>query len=416
MTPYLTERALRPPLIHKRPSPLLGMVVVIPCFDEDFLQLSLMSLKKCARPRCDVEVIVVVNDSEASPTRIKEKNKKTYEQAIEWSRKNSEPHLRFYILHESMLPRKHAGVGLARKIGMDEAIYRFERISNRRGIIICFDADSRCESNYFQAIEEYFLDHGKAPACGIHFEHPLSGCDFDDKTYAAITEYELHLRYYVHAQRWAGYPHAWQTIGSSMAVRSDAYQAQGGMNRRQAGEDFYFLHKFIPLGHFGEVTATKVIPSPRPSHRVPFGTGKAVGELMASKESLLTYHPDSFRDLRIFLKDEAPNLFEEKDLEALLNRLPEAVSSFLREQKFVSKLIEIQQHTSNRTTFDKRFWRWFDAFRLMKYVHFAREKFYPDLPVTEAAKWMLSELNQPESASAKEMLVKFREMDLQFSS
>ena len=35
------------------------------------------------------------------------------------------------------------GVGLARKIGMDEACYRFHKVRRSRGIIACFDADSQ---------------------------------------------------------------------------------------------------------------------------------------------------------------------------------------------------------------------------------------------------------------------------------
>ena len=38
-----------------------------------------------------------------------------------------------------------------------------------------------------------------------------------------------------------------------MAVRADAYLRQGGMNRRKAGEDFYFLNKFMVLGGYGEM-------------------------------------------------------------------------------------------------------------------------------------------------------------------
>ena len=40
-----------------------------------------------------------------------------------------------------------------------------------------------------------------------------------------------------------GYPDSIYTIGSAFAVRAEAYMKQGGMNRRQAGEDFYFLYK-----------------------------------------------------------------------------------------------------------------------------------------------------------------------------
>ena len=64
MTPYLQQRGLFPPLIQHRPSPLLGIVVVIPCHDEDFLLLSLLSLRRCERPGCDVEVIVLINHAE----------------------------------------------------------------------------------------------------------------------------------------------------------------------------------------------------------------------------------------------------------------------------------------------------------------------------------------------------------------
>ncbi|MFQ5445968.1 MAG: glycosyltransferase [Saprospiraceae bacterium] len=414
MTPYLQERALFPPLIPGKPPPLLGIVVVIPCHDEDFLLLSLISLQRCKRPGCDVEVIVLINDGEKAPPAVLAKNRQTFEQASRWAQKNNQSHLRFHILYKSGLPKKHAGVGLARKIGMDEACYRFEKAGNRNGIIVCFDADSRCEKNYLQAIEQHFARHQKVQACGIHFEHPLEGIDFDPAVYEAVAQYELHLRYYVQAQRWTGFPHAWQTIGSSMAVRCEAYQKQGGMNRRQAGEDFYFLHKFIPLGHFSEITSTKVIPSPRPSHRVPFGTGKAVGELLKSGASFPSYHPRIFEDLREFLRSD----FYEVPPPA---GLPESIRTFLEENNFEQKRDEIHRHTASREAFKKRFYRWFDAFLLMKYVHHARDKFYPSIGVDEAARWLLTTAHHwpPEAAAeagTRDMLLALRKLDLHHAS
>jgi len=372
-----------------------------------------MSLKKCARPKGDVEVIVVINQSEKTPEEIKLTNKKTYDQATVWAQQNRLSHLRFFILFMDDLPRKHAGVGLARKIGMDESCYRFEKAGNPAGVIACFDADSRCEKNYFQAIEDYFLQRPKALACGIHFEHPVSGVDFDEEIYEAIILYELHLRYYVNAQRWAGFQHAWQTIGSSMAVRCNAYQQQGGMNRRQAGEDFYFLHKFIPLGQFGEITETKVIPSPRPSHRVPFGTGKAISETIKSKGKYLTYNPKSFEDLALFLKKVWPNLYDVENITPLTRKLPESISQFLVENDFEEKVKEAKAHTANRESFEKRIGRWFDAFLLMKFVHFARDHYYPDVDVSEAALWLQGQI-APEYApddSAVKLLAFYRNWD-----
>jgi len=40
------------------------------------------------------------------------------------------------------------------------------------------------------------------------------------QVYGAIAAYELHLRYYVQALRYAGFPHAHHTVGSCLAVRA----------------------------------------------------------------------------------------------------------------------------------------------------------------------------------------------------
>ena len=92
------------------------------------------------------------------------------------------------------------------------------------------------------------------------------------------------------AQCHALFPFAFHTIGSSMAVRASSYMRQGGMNKRKAGEDFYFQQKIIPLCGFTECNSTVVYPSPRPSYRVPFGTGRAMLGYLQNGE-VLTWVP-----------------------------------------------------------------------------------------------------------------------------
>ncbi|MCC6724239.1 MAG: hypothetical protein IT258_06975 [Saprospiraceae bacterium] len=405
MTPYLTERGLYPPFIDARPSPLLGLVVVIPCHDEDFLLLTLMSLQKCERPICDVEVIVVINESEGAAIAVKQKNRNSFEQAQRWALANKQGWLRFHVLHLDDLPQRLTGIGLVRKIGMDEACYRFAKMGNQQGVIVSLDADCRCERNYFKAIHSHFIENPKATACGIHFEHPLSGPDFPDEVYHAITLHELHLRYNVLAQRWAGVPHAWLTMGSSMAVRCNAYQEKGGMNQRQAGEDFHFLQKFIPFAGFGEIKATKVIPSPRSSNRVPFGTGRAVAELLKTGGKCLSFSPRSFEDLRMFCQEALPILSEIKDMEALYSQLPASLGSFLRLNGFEKKLTEIQLNSDTKLELQQRFWRWFDGFMVMKYLHFSKENYWPDVEVMAAASWLQDKMElETKIGTAKEML------------
>jgi hypothetical protein len=270
------------------------------------------------------------------------------------------------------------------------------------GIILCFDADCTCAPNYLCAVDEHFRTRAGSPACSICFEHPLEG-EWQPEVYEAVTSYELHLRYYVQALRYAGFPHAYHTIGSSMAVRARAYMEQGGMNRRQAGEDFYFLHKLIPLGGFTELKSTTVFPSPRASDRVPFGTGRAISEW---RGAMKTYPLQAFEDLRIFLAA-VPALKSQE-----LQNVPESVQTFLSGQNFAEALDEIRRHTSSADAFVKRFYRWFDGFRAMKFVHHARDRFYGEEEVAVAAAKLLERIGvEAPSKNARELLKLYRDLE-----
>lgn len=408
MTPYLQRKTFYPPLISKAPPPDLGMVVVIPTYDEPNLINSLQTLSRCLSPTRAVEVIVVINYSEKENDEVKARNAHHYEAALRWSESFRSDWLHFHILFCPDLPAKHAGVGLARKIGMDEACFRLERIGHPDGIILGFDADSRCEPDYFQQIERYFQQHPKTQAASIHFEHPLQGGDFAPEVYQAITLYELHLRYFINAQAWAGLPYAYQTIGSSMAVRCRPYQKQGGMNRRKAGEDFYFLHKFTMLEHFGQITATQVIPSPRPSHRVPFGTGRAVGHLLDNQLLATTYAQAGFVMLRQ-LVHQVPHLYRP----GTQLQIAAPLQAFLESVQLEVRLEEMRKHTSSPNAFYKRFFRWFDAFMLMKYVHFIRDHHAANVPIKEAVSWLteVSGYSTGKNPTEKDLLQLWRNID-----
>lgn len=382
---------------------------------------SLDNLYHCDPPACAVEVIVVINSSEEDAEEVKAYNLQTLWEATQWSEKYNTDKLRFHLLHFPGLPAKHAGVGLARKIGMDEACRRLEGAGHPNGVIACFDADSRCDANYLTALEAHFREHPDTQACSVYFEHPLQGDDHPTEVYRAIAQYELHLRYFIDAQRYVGFPFAYQTIGSSMAVRCDAYQQQGGMNRRKAGEDFYFLHKFTALGHFSELNSTRIIPSPRPSHRVPFGTGRAVREMLETGGTYLTYAPDSFEDLRV-LPEIIPELYKLKDADwpAFAKKLPDSLRTFMEMIDARKRIANIRRHTNSPETFAKRFYRWFDAFQVMKFMHFARDRYYPNVPVAGAAKTFtkllkfrkrMTVLQEREADPVKNLLLEFRRFD-----
>ncbi|NNE29164.1 MAG: glycosyltransferase family 2 protein, partial [Saprospiraceae bacterium] len=290
--------------------------------------------------------------------------------------------------------------GLARKIGLDEGIRRFYR-AKRKGILVCLDADTTVELNYLKAIEDLFEEQPACPAASIRYAHPLGGLSQDHRL--AIVQYELHLRIFLGLKRWTGYPYAFESIGSAMAVRSLDYCKQGGMNTRKAGEDFYYINKFTPLGGFGEINNTCVYPSGRISDRVPFGTGRAMQDVLATGEEWKTYPPSAFALLRGLF---AMSRGEMKNWQSSLADTP--LGNYLIEAKFSEGLSELILHTASEEAFRKRFFRWFDPFRIMKYLHFVLEAGADKIGVVEAGNFLLKEKGLPPEEDLEKMLAVFR--------
>ncbi len=405
---YLHKHRFVPAQLSAAPNHSLKLVVVIPCHDEPNLLITLDDLWACDRPADDVEILIVINGSEADPAAVRTRNRATLTDAQAWISRHQDPQLRCHVLYFPELPPRHAGVGLARKIGMDEAVARFNAAGNPDGIIACLDADCRCQRNYLTSLCQHFETQSDSPGCSIFFEHPVDELK-DHRARLGMARYELYLRYFIHGLRYAGFPYAYQTVGSCMAVRCRAYEKQGGMNRRQAGEDFYFLHKIIALGGFTELTGTTVIPAARCSNRVPFGTGQTLRSWVGGcDKEYPVYAPQVFSDLK--------TLFDR--LEALYrdaiypHGLAQSVMAFLGEQDFPSKLAEIRANTASPFSFRKRFWHWFGAFRTLKYVHHATAHTHARVPVEQAAQTMLQLRGLPlADDNAKALLQQYRRLD-----
>ena len=326
------------------------IVVTLPSFNETKTHEAVQSLMSCNPPEGQVILLVLVNEPEGAPREVAEANRKTYE-AI---RALLTPTWMTIKVTHLKLSIKHAGVGLARKMAMDEAARWYKKI-NYDGPIVCFDADCTCEQNFLSTIEDSFTK-GAINSAVTFFEHPLENPE--------IIDYELYLRYYIDGLRYAQFPFAYQTLGSCISVRSSTYQSVGGMNRKQAGEDFYFLNQVIPRGQFQEINHTTVFPAARLSDRVPFGTGSALRKIKAEGTYKIE-NPGIFDDLRDFFL-RVPLLFEGET-----GSIPESIEHFHLETGFHQALKKILNHSRTFAAFQKHFWRWWDAFRILKYMHFA---------------------------------------------
>jgi hypothetical protein len=279
------------------------------------------------------------------------------------------------------------GVGLARKTGMDEAIRRFDAINKPDGVILNLDADCTVDPNYFLAVSNELLKKNDRHGCSIYFEHPLAGSDYTKTIYDSIALYELHLRYCFQGLAYSGFPYVYHTVGSAIAVKALPYIKAGGMNRRQAGEDFYFIQKLVPAGGYFNLNITTVYPSPRASDRVPFGTGASIGKLSANKSStLLTYDILAFNELRTFFKL-VDDFFESDPMELHehFSLIPQGLRLFLDEKELIEKIREIKNNTSGIASFKKRFFVWFNMFKIVKYLNNVHSDFFRKKPVDISA-------------------------------
>nr|WKN34180.1 glycosyltransferase [Tunicatimonas sp. TK19036] len=412
---YFKRFKSHPPQLSAPIAPDTKIIIIIPCYNEPDIITTLRSLAQNNPPRYPVEVLIVINAGLQDAPQVYQQNQQTQQQVTQWIEEEQPHFLHCHTIYVDDLPKKHAGVGLARKIGMDEALYRFSTIAYD-GFIMNLDADCRVAANYLTALEEAWLTQ-TLHTCTVHFEHDLETIT-NANLREGIVYYELFLRYYINGLCYANFPFAFHTVGSCMGARASTYALCGGMNRRKAGEDFYFLHKIAPLGEIVQVRNTTVYPSARLSDRVPFGTGKAQQEwLDQSDRHRFLYHPQIFEELHLFL-EAVPAWYEASwNWDKIQTQpLPDIMREFLRDQDFAQVWNNLQSSTRSWTAFRKRFFAWLDGFRVLKYVHYARENGYKSLPAEEAGFTLLQKLrilNSDEELTAEELLEKFRGSDRQ---
>ncbi len=373
--PFAIEPSVRKPEI----------VIVIPALAEaDNLPNTLDSLAQCNPALLDKTlVLIVVNNrtTEYIELEIVENNQRT----IEWLNAASFPHMHLSYIDASSSGKElkaKEGVGAARKIGMDRALATLYDSDHESPLIVCLDADTLVEPNYLDAVHRY-AQRNDAWAGVIDYAHPLPN---HEREQAAIVSYELFLRYQHLALRWAKSPYAFHTIGSTIVCTPEAYAAVSGMNKRAAGEDFYFLQQLSKTGAIGFIHDTTVYPSARISWRVPFGTGKRVGRFMAeTHEEYRVYACASYGILKQWL------FTVEKQLDATAESLlasakaihPE-LNIYLNSQNFTEQWPKLQGQSSTSEKLRAQFHSWFDGFKTLKLIHHLRDNAYPDQPTFTA--------------------------------
>lgn len=378
------------------------LMIIIPSFAESNILKTLDSVLEASMININVGLLVLINEGYSISQELREINEKSYD-AISSYDPLVKDIIKLYCLYVTDIPDRWAGVGMARKLAIDQSL---SLISHPSVPIVNLDADCIVATNYIHAVQQYFSINQKVELANIYFEHEISQNTSDQ----SIIEYEGHLRYFLSMQRWLGLPYAFHTVGSSFAIRANAYKQVGGMNKRKAGEDFYFIHKFTKKGTIGEIGNTSVYPSSRISERVPFGTGRAMKHLTTTNSRWLTYHPQNFIYLRSFFQY-LPIIYLTANWELSKFDIDKVVLDFLELNKAHQTIIKLKANVKSYNNFLKSFFQWFDAFLLMKYLHYAREHGLPDLIVNQAISIASDLLSLPSKGSNLEYLEILRERD-----
>ena len=377
---YFSKYQTNKQILSKLEDYKVGIIVVIPCYDDEAVFLTLHSLQKAIKPKRKVEVIVIVNSSEITPKNIVEKNREIYDKLLILSEKQTFDKFNLLPILVENIKKKKAGVGNARKTGMDEAVRRFNDIDGKKGIIVSLDSDCLVSENYFVEIENAF-QKSKYKAFTLGFKHNFDSNSFSKQEIDACRLYEIYLRYFRLALHFTGFPHAIHTIGSCFALTAQTYCKVGGMPQLQAGEDFYFLHKVAQNTDIGQIKEQIVFPSPRISMRVPFGTGKAVAKIISEKQ-FLVYNFALFEILKRFF-DILKESYHCQSID--LEQIPKEIRIYFSDEKLIKTFNEVKSNSKLENQFVKRIFTKFDAFWIVKFLNsFNDSEIYPKIDVFSA--------------------------------
>lgn len=393
----------------------IDQVVVIPAYAEKELIFDTLA-SLAANDEAMLEntlVLSVINNKAASPAADKENNAETLQlfKALVCRESISRCGLsgRLYDALESIadrrlrlayvdasspgleIPQHSGGVGMARKIGMDTALRVLRNCSSEPKAILSLDADTRVQADYLSTVRRFFSS-GQAQTGVIAYAHQMPG---DDVARQAICSYEIFLRYWVLGLQYARSPYAFHSIGSTMVTTTDAYLSVRGMNRREAGEDFYFLNKLAKNGPVRQIKETVVYPSARISVRVPFGTGAAVGKRMARQAPEYTlYDPRIFRILKEWLAL-MNNSFDRSasGILALAKEIDAGLEAFLIARGFLADWPKIRRNIKNMKTYQRQFHAWFDGFETLKLINYLSKEYYPRMGQSGALSMILQMLD-----------------------
>ncbi len=403
---YLRSRGVFGPWrIEGCPDKKFGAVVVIPALAEgEALFATLQSLAANPRPSSDFLALAVVNNrldaadeerkTNASDLALLRKSGgRLNGMALAWIDASS-PGLE--------LPTKTGGVGLARKIGFDLALERLLYTEAHAPLLASLDADTLVDNRYVSALYQHFC-HAAEGGAVLPFRHQRAANALQQQ---AIDLYELYLHHHALGLKLAKSPYAFPTVGSAMAFTAEAYCRIGGMNRRQAGEDFYFLQQMAKTFGVAPLRGTEVRPSARISHRTPFGTGPTVSRFVSGDKSAVRfYHPDCYRVLGAWLSLALVSRGQSgREVLERAEGLSPSLAAFLNHVGLTDTWERLRRQHRHPEAFSRAFHGWFDGLKSLQLIHHLSATSFPRVSAEQALPALMRQVGLPVPERIDEIL------------
>ena len=201
-------------------------------------------------------------------------------------------------------------------------------------------------------------------------EHDLS--EIDLKQGETIRQYEEYLLSTAEKMRDAGSPYGYVAMGSTMVCTAQAYCAVGGMPRKKATEDFYFLQELSKYDGVHTISDILLYPSPRPISRVYLGTGFRMEQAKRGFDINSLYYSDIAFQLLSKWIALGSNSYQ-VELSLLIKQMDDTnfdLTDFLIKEGLKDIWINIQKNAPSKPHFSKQFHRWFDGLKTIRLLNF----------------------------------------------
>jgi len=336
--------------------------IVIPCYNEfDYLFDTLDSINYQDQDLLGQSlVVIVINNNQEEAKSVIDNNQKTYDALI------SKNYQFNFVAIDSFtkdyaIPEKLAGVGCARKIGLDFSLHY---IKDNKSMLCCLDADTLISPDYLNIVEKNFkngIDVGV-----INFKHQRSESAIIEE---GIRKYELAIKTIAEKIDQTGSPYGYVSMGSTIACNAKSYVACGGMNTKKATEDFYFLQSLAKYTKIHKIKEQLVFPSSRNENRVYLGTGFRISEYVENNAfKNLEFSDQSYLEISKIIQiiDQGwheNNEFIMLELDKVLHKKS---LKFLIDKDLEHVLNQFRQNAKNKNQFILFFNQWFDALAVMQ--------------------------------------------------